>query len=355
AKCTAPVAVVGLNELDAQDLEECRAALWHVLAECARDAREHPVHADHDEALWRRYLSMFWLRPETALVGYSEALALRRLSHRCPEPWMDIGCGDALHLALYRGYTFPDEADAFGSLDLNARDIYDHWDPAAFNAFPSARGRPARWGVDIKPTAIARANAVGCCDELVQADVTALDMPDNSVGTIFSNMIRDRRDNLPEALASCARVLRPGGALLLSAMTPDYASSLYFAPASARASARGDTVTAQRYARLDRGRAQFCAQQLPIDAWRDRLADAGLVLTDHVPMMDSRLVRLWDIGLRPFSIPLVTTRNGWASAGVLPHVKAAVVQALASTLDPVVRLAFAGPTYGMHMLLAIKQ
>src|SRR5947208_866927 len=74
--CTAPLAVTALHELDEPDLRICRAALLEVLANAARiDPTDRPS-CPHDEALWQAYLSAFWLRPETALILYAEAMAV---------------------------------------------------------------------------------------------------------------------------------------------------------------------------------------------------------------------------------------------------------------------------------------
>ena len=131
-RCTAPLAVVALGELTPADRRKCFAALLQVLA----DATNHdspPTSLEHDETLWRSYLSAFWLRPETALILYAEALAIRRAN--VAAPLLDLGCGDGIHAALYSDWRFDPTFDAFQSLNPTAADIYHHWNPAVLERF----------------------------------------------------------------------------------------------------------------------------------------------------------------------------------------------------------------------------
>ena len=78
ARCTSPLAVVALHELSDADRRRCLTALFDVMADTWRHEAESKAAIDED--LWRAYLSAFWLRPETALVLYAEALAIRALN-----------------------------------------------------------------------------------------------------------------------------------------------------------------------------------------------------------------------------------------------------------------------------------
>jgi SAM-dependent methyltransferase len=333
-RCTAPLAVVALGDLNDADRQTCLAALLQVLADSLK-SKTPPVPASHDEALWRAYLSAFWLRPETALILYAEALAIRSASHE--QPWLDLGCGDGIHAALYSGWRFDSAFDAFQSLDPAAADIYHHWDKKDFEVHIVKRAQSVAQGIDIKSTAVARATALGIFSNIQQADATRLPFADKTVRTIFSNMLRDLGDPLPAALAECRRVLTDDGTLLISAMTPAYAEHLHFAPLARKAEAQGDSKSAQDLLRLDRGRSVFCQRQLSVDAWQELLRRQGLKVTSVRPIVGPAVIRFWDIGLRPFSIALLEQREKWKKAGVLTSVKEGMVNLLAQALMPVVR------------------
>jgi SAM-dependent methyltransferase len=346
ARCTSPVAVLPLHELGEAVHRECLAALFESLAQISRTAGPGEI-ADRD--LWRAYLDAFWLRPETALVLYAEALAIRPFRDAAAGPWLDLGCGDGIHAAIYSGYRFGVEFDAFSALDLGAADIYNHFDPAQFSAPITRAGRGIDYALDIKPTAVARATALGAFKEVVRADATTLPLADRSVGGIFSNMLRDLGEPLPAALAECRRVLKDDGVLLLSAMTPAYAQSLHFAPAARAAQAAGDSERARHLLKLDRGRSVFCQRQLSLDQWRPLLDKAGLALRRAHPLVGDRAIRFWDVGLRPFTHALLHRRQNWVDAGLLGAVKPSLVAMLDYLLDPLVRTVGQG-TPCMHLL-----
>jgi SAM-dependent methyltransferase len=353
SRCTAPLAVAALNDLDSTDLQLCRAALFEVLAEIARSTSSS-AHIPIDESLWRGYLSAFWLRPETALILYAEAMAVRSLGSELSGPWLDLGCGDGIHAALRMGWRFDSQFDAFQSLDLQARDIYHHWDRSRFAVGVERPGGITDFGIDIKPTAVERARALGVFGKVECADACKLPMQDGSVGAIFSNMLRDLAEPLPGALGECRRVLRDDGTLLLSAMTPNYAGSLYFVNAARAAQDMGDSQLAGRLLRLDRGRSVFCRQQLSLVQWELLLKDAGLRIAKALPIVSPAVIRFWDIGLRPFTTALLQQRQAWEDAGVLGTIKSAAVDLIHAQLAPLLKQLNAGADACMNILVVKK-
>jgi SAM-dependent methyltransferase len=353
-RCTAPLGVAALADLDHQDLSLCRAALFEILANSAREEVASSPIGSASDPLWRAYLSAFWLRPETALILYAEALAVRSISDRTSGPWLDLGCGDGIHAALMAGWQFNSEFDAFQSLDLAARDIYHHWNPSQFRLSAEHKGNAVDFGLDIKSTAVSRARALGVFKDVQCADARKLPLEDESIGTIFSNMLRDLGEPLPAALRECRRVLTGDGVLLLSAMTPAYAGNLYFVNAARTAGVAGNSNLAARLLRLDRGRSVFCQRQLTADQWHQLFDQAGLKLLDTVPMVSPQVIKFWDVGLRPFSLPLLRQRQAWADAGVLAAIKPAAVDLISAQLTPLLQLLNAGPVNCMNLLVAGK-
>lgn len=347
SRCTNPIGVVSLSELSASDQTVALRALFQSLA---TSASSEPA-AEPDD-LFHAYLSAYWLRPETALILYAEASTIATLKPDMPPgPWLDLGCGDGTHAALYSGWRFDPSFDCFQSVNLAARDIYDHFEPAEFAAPVLHRGRVIDLGVDIKPSAIARASHLGVFADVQLADAARLPVADGNMAVIFSNMLRDLGDSLPDALAEVHRILRPDGRLIFSAMTPAYADSLHFAPAAKQAADAGQTLLAQQFSRLDRGRSTFCRQQLSSAQWHRLLSAAGFTLEATIPLVGAEAIRFWDIGLRPFSIPLIRQAATWRAAGVLPHIKPGAVELLSTLLAGLRSNLNAGHTC-MHMVVA---
>jgi SAM-dependent methyltransferase len=281
-------------------------------------------------------------------------MAVRSLEMDPGGPWLDLGCGDGIHAALRMGWKFDSRFDAFQSLDLHAKDIYHHWDRSQFQVGIEQAGRMMDFGIDIKPTAAERAKALGVFGRVECGDACNIPLQDESVGTIFSNMLRDLGEPLPAALRECRRVLREDGTLLLSAMTPAYAGSLYFVNAARAAQNAGDVQRAARLLRLDRGRSVFCQQQLTPAQWQSLLGQAGLEVVHLAPIVSPAVIRFWDIGLRPFSLALLRQRQAWADAGVLGAIKSAAVDFIHAQLAPLVKQLDAGPDACMNILVVKK-
>lgn len=334
-RCTYPLRVANLADLSADDKRLCLSHLFRELS----SAVAGPAIGAVDDDAWLAYLSAFWLRPETAIIEYREAMAIRKA--RAAGPWLDLGCGDGIHAALYSGFRFDDAFDAFSGLDLTSNDFYNRFDRSAFRAARRREARKIDLGLDIKPAAIERARALDVFERVEVADAIRLPIESRSVGTIFSNMLRDLGESLDEALAECARVLRDDGRLLLSTMTPAYAPALVFAPAAREAESRGDRNLAEQLLRLDRGRSVFCRQQLSADQWSARLAKHGLRVESTHTIITQEITRLWDVGLRPFSIDLLNWRQR-VDRESLVSVKRAAIPLLDHVLRPIVARAEVG-------------
>jgi SAM-dependent methyltransferase len=343
-RCTYPLSVAKLTDLTEADRRLCLSSL---LEELAGATRSPEAGASIDADLWNAYLSAFWLRPETAIIEYSEATAIRDFTpaatrlNESSNRFLDLGCGDGIHTAIYSGFRFDEAFDAFQALDLTKPDLYDHFEAARFQATIVRGGEPVDVGFDIKATAIARATALRAIGRVERADATKLPLRDASVDTIFSNMLRDLGEPLDAALGECARVLTGSGTLLLSTMTPAYAESLVFAPAAREADKRGDRAAAEQLLRLDRGRSVFCRRQLWAAQWDELLLKHGFHVERTVPILGREATRLWDVGLRPFSAELLAWRQTADLASLLA-VKRAAVAILDRLLRPIIARATLG-------------
>jgi len=71
-------------------------------------------------------------------------------------------------------------------------------------------------GLDRSPAELKLAARTGRYRQLVEASADAIPYPNDSFATVFSNGVLEHVDNLAGSLAEIARVLRPGGRLILT-------------------------------------------------------------------------------------------------------------------------------------------
>lgn len=311
ARCIAPLRIRKLDDMDPEDFRIAADALAKTLSPAMQNLPTETPDA-RTSALLDEYLNLHWLRPETALWQTLDARALNHWRRQyVRQPLLDLGCGDGTHAAVMFGTRFDAGFDVFASLRLRAADIYDAFDARSYRPRIASYGERVAFGIDIRPNMVRRAEALGTYLHTLLGDATNLPLHRDAVRTVFSNVIRDFPDQTCQvALREISRVLQPGGCLILPAPAPDWRDQLYFYPAARALNERGDHRAAARMAGLDRGRSVSFAQQKSRDAWGDCLADAGLEIIDCRPTHAPQVVRFWDVGLRPFSVPLL----GWVNS-----------------------------------------
>lgn len=179
------------------------------------------------------------LGPSLGLWRSAEVAALRE--ERLARPVLDLGCGDG----------------TVTSLVIDRVDI----------------------GLDPWPEAFAAARACGLYDRVEAATAATCSLEPGSVATVLANSVLEHVEDIDGALRDVARLLRPGGRLLVTAPTEALGAWL--------------AVPARAYARR-RNRAMLHHHLWPLGEWQRRLARAGLTIERVRPYLRRPLVAIWD-------------------------------------------------------------
>jgi SAM-dependent methyltransferase len=314
-----------------EDLRTCLDALLETTLEARRTSTD-----GQPDDLLHAYASAFWLRPETAVTQAVEARLLAPILQKSETPILDVGCGDGIHASLLFGWRFEGGFDAFQQVDPAKSDMFDSAPAHGLEVAIARQGRLIDCGVDIKGSIVARARALGTFREAREADATALPFADGSFATVHSNAIANLDDRVLDAiLAECARVLRPGGTLVLVSAAEGYADALYYHPRARRLEAEGRRAEAERFRRLDRGRSGPLIRSRTLESWRRRLEQAGLAYEGGPLYLSPALLRFWDTGLRPFAAVLAPWAESLRRTEAFVDTKRGIVAAVEALLAPV--------------------
>ncbi|RPJ58547.1 MAG: class I SAM-dependent methyltransferase [Acidobacteria bacterium] len=178
--------------------------------------------------------------PSLGLWRAAEIAVLRQCEY--PRPILDLGCGDGLVSAMVL-----EQIDA---------------------------------GIDPDPKALEKASQMGLYRHLENSFVEASSLPEGHFGSIISNSVLEHIPNLEPVLVKARKLLRPGGRLVFTVPTEQFAESL--------------TFPSRRYSSW-RNR-QLCHLNLWSESrWRDALEKAGFELGTIKPYLQRRLVFYWDL------------------------------------------------------------
>ncbi len=177
--------------------------------------------------------------PSLGLWRAAEIAALREQSFE--RPILDVGCGDGL----------------VTSMALSAIDV----------------------GLDPDERTLVRAARLGLYEQFECAPVEEARLADASFATVISNSVLEHLPRVDEALAAIARLLQPGGKLVLTAPTEAFSRWL--------------ALPVERYAAW-RNRKLAHLNLWSAEQWRQHLEAVGLEVEIVRPYLRRELVMLWD-------------------------------------------------------------
>ena len=180
---------------------------------------------DTIEEKLKKFLNLYWLRPENGLLLTFKSQAIS--SYDFQEPSMDLSCGDGLFMFLHLGGVLDDEVDYF--LSTKAKDfghskefidIYDSYSEDYDVKIEKYSDTKVDYGLDLKQHLLNKASKLDLYSNLINHDNNnPLPFDDNSFNFIHSNSVYWVPD--PEKLLSeILRILKPGGKAVLELMTP---------------------------------------------------------------------------------------------------------------------------------------
>ncbi len=257
---------------------------------------------DTIEVKLKKFLNLYWLRPENGLLTTFKSHAIS--SYDFEGPSMDLSCGDGLFMFLHLGGILDDEVDYFISTKAkdfsHSKEFIDIYDSYSEDYFVKIKKNPETkidYGLDLKQQLLNKASKLDIYTNLVCHDNTnPLPFEENTFNFIHSNSVY--WVNNPEKLLSeILRILKPGGKAILELMTP-YHHQTY--------SDISSFLSEQAISILDRNRRSSMPGVKTYNEWTDIITKCGFEISNASSVYPNRLiVDISNIGLRPISHLLI--------------------------------------------------
>jgi len=300
--CRFPINIKKLIDFDDNDIKNFASHLIDVSAPFNTINISDPRLKNAFDQLF----SLNWLRPESALYSYLQIKALVKNWDYFKYPTLDLGCGDGIFTTVLFNGEFSSDADYYGSIDLNQTDVFNKYTEFQ-KTILKRKPMPIGSGIDIKPTAIKKAQDLGVYDKLEKGDVRSLPFSDKSMNTIYTNMIDDIKNvDIPKVLDECHRVL-DSGYLIFSTPTENFRNCLYYYPKVKELIKEGKISEAEKFVAYDRKRSAW--EPRSQGYWEQKLKNSGFELVKWEPFFYKEHLMYWDVGFRPFFPVLMKIRQ----------------------------------------------
>ena len=261
---------------------------------------------NYNEFYLRKHLNINWLRPESALW---DAIAARCLSKELmgKEDILEIGIGNGFFSFLMLGGSFSPDFDWYYSVNTNGfwenSDIYDYDSGVPIDRYiesmPETR---IKVGVDHKNTLLNQAARLGYIDNLILHDCNLPLSIDKKITTIYSNIFYWLKDPI-QSIHEIGNLLPPGGEIV--AVFPN--STFYKECTSYN---RTDKLSVL----INRGRVNLNNWHMDLADFEKEIKKRGVFeLKSYSRYLSPLVLKIWDIGLRPLSIPLIKMANSLSS------------------------------------------
>lgn len=321
--CRYPVGVKKIYDFTNDDAIIHLSSLLEVL-------RRKPYFEDDKlNTLYGELLSLYWLRPETALFSFMESSLINRFRGKYLNyPVLDLGCGDGMFFALAFGSRINKKYDNFEIIDFSKADPYDAYEKLPSDFFVK-KCEKIGFGIDIKENSVKRAKDLEVYEDVKLGDIRSLPFGEESIGSVYSNMLDDiKTEDLKIVLEEVHRVLKEGGYFVFTSPTENFKDFLFYYNRAKELEKKGDLPASKLFMEYDRGRSEWDARSL--EFWKKLFNETSFELVEYIQYADNDFLKFWDTGFRPFFRQTLNTKKEVDEGGILEPFKCLVVEAMKS-------------------------
>jgi len=250
------------------------------------------------------------MRPENALWRARDFQVMEDVIFEGPT--LDFGAGDGAISFLRAGGVLSPHYDAFSETTdtsgfFAGDDVYNQFHGVSCDVVATAPGYQIDVAFDLKRNLLAKAERLDLYKRIVVGDGNGrLPFDDGAFRTVFSNIVYWLNDPLG-VMAELSRVTAPGGRLVLFLPSDRLADYSFYNKYYLQ---KGKPAATKFLQLLDMGRlANNIKISKSAEEWERIFDGAGLKVLVRRNHISGAMVRLWDIGLRPFSPFMIQMAN----------------------------------------------
>jgi len=248
----------------------------------------------------QNFLNLHWIRPEVAVWRTLDTIQLKKIQFK--KPMIDLGCGDGTFSFTYFGGKVGLDFDVYSTMKqttgfYQGRDLYNQKSIIK----PSIRKKPKRIfdvGLDWKKLLLEKADKLQMYQLLKKHNLNELlPFKDEKFETIFSNVFY-WIPKIKQLLKESERILMPSGKMIILVPDKKLKENLIYHQFISHK---------YKWAKiLDRGiYNNITKHAYSFNDWKKLFKESGLKIEYHSQYLSPKLVKLWSIGMRPYS-PYIT-------------------------------------------------
>lgn len=259
---------------------------------------------------YRAIYEYYWMRPENALWRARDFQVMEDVVFE--GPILDFGAGDGAISFLRAGGMLNPHYDAFSETMDTSRffageDVYNQFHGISNDIVAQEPRYKIDVAFDLKKNLLAKAARLNLYKRIVIGDGNGpLPFEEGEFNTVFSNIVYWLQDPV-SVMAELARITAPGGRLVLFLPSDRLADYSFYNKYYLQ---KGMPAATEFLKLLDMGRlGNNIKISKSAEEWERIFDNAGLGVLQRRDHISGAMVRLWDVGLRPFSPFMIQMAN----------------------------------------------
>jgi len=250
------------------------------------------------------FLNLYWLRPEVVVWRALDVLQMKSIKINSPS--IDLGCGDGSFMFVHLGGKTNYNYDVYRTMSktknfFEGTDIHDQ----KTNLKPKIIAKPRHLltvGLDLKQNLLDKAKTFHIYEKVIQHNANyKLPFGDEEFQTIFSNTFYWTK-NVEKTLNEAKRISSETGKLIIFVPDEKFKNLLIY---------NEFLKSGYKWAKiLDRGIYKNIGKHCyTFEKWESIFNKIGLKIKIHSNFLTERFIKIWNIGLRPYSPFLIEMSN----------------------------------------------